>query len=439
MCINRETAGERGVGKMKRWLAALLCVLLLPCGGCAFSPDAVDALLEAPRLSERQTEIYNALTGAEGRNLTLKYPKEGDNRSAFLLHDLDGAEGDEALAFYQSQAADAYVHIFVVDTDEENEWHGVANIAVEGNEIDKVVFANLFGSGSVTLVGAQGENKSQRSLSAYQYLDGNISMIYTAGYTAFSVTDIDADGLDELFLFRLSDEQDSLFLTVVQEENGKLTETDELEIGSASLSLLQMRSGQMPDGRQALYVDYVQGAGSYYTELYYWEDGRLIGSDLRRQTARTFRQGCRDIAENGVCLIPRQQAMTAYPAISDDAPYWVFWQQFDPAERRLSTVTVSYLDLAAGYALLFTEEEAARLTFRTVVDTGETVCTEAATGGEVFRLQTFRRSERDEMPYDYAVIGSAGQYLYAAQVVNRCSSDLATDVGRLSERFYSYN
>ncbi len=424
---------------MKRILAVFCCLLLLSAGGCAFSPDTMDSLLEAPRLSERQTEIYNALTDAEGKSLTLKYPKEGENRSAFLLHDLDGAEGDEALAFYQTKTADAYVHIFVVDTDEENEWHGVANIAAEGNEVDKVVFANLFGNGSVVLAGTQGESKTQRSLSAYQYLDGNISMIYTAGYTAFSVTDIDADGLDELFLFRLSDAQDSLLLTVVQAENGRLTETDELEIGNAELSLLQMRSGRMSDGRQALYVDYVQGTGSYYTDLYYWENGGLVSSELRRQTVRTFRQGCRDLAGNGVYLIPQQRAMTGYPAISADAPYWVCWLRFDPADRQLRTEVVSYLDLAAGYALLFSAEEASRLTFQTNDDTGETVCTEAETGGEVFRIRMFKRSERDEMPYDYAEIGSAGQYLYAAQVVNRCSSELATDVGRLSERFYSYN
>lgn len=428
---------------MKKILALLLALFLLPLSGCAFSQDALEALLEAPRLSERQTEIYNALTDAVGRNFLLKYPKDGENRSAFLLHDLDGTPGEEALAFYQTQAQDAFVHIFFFDTDEDNEWHGVANISVEGNEIDKVMFANLFGNGWVMLAGAQGENKTQRSLWAYQYLDGNISMIYTASYIACYVTDIDADGLDELFLFRLSDEQDSLRLTVVQEVNGELHETDELVVGNTDLSLLQMQSGQMTDGRQALYVDYVQSSGAYYTDLYYWEDGHLTNGmaeqELRRQTARTVRQSCRDLQGDSIYLIPQQRVMAGYDEVTAEDPYWTYWQSFDPIHRQLSVSLVTCVNLSAGYALRFTEQEAEQITFSALNETDEAICTEAATGGEIFRVRLLKKSERDEMPADYAEIGSFGQYLYIAQILNQCSEGLTTDIGRLRERFMIYN
>lgn len=77
-------------------LMAVLCLVTMLCGCSAgfFSGD----LLTSPRLTDEQTEIYNALTASAGR-VDLRYPHTGSYRSAFVIRNIDNEPTDEAIVF----------------------------------------------------------------------------------------------------------------------------------------------------------------------------------------------------------------------------------------------------------------------------------------------------------------------------------------------------
>ena len=72
---------------LKVGLLALCGLLLSAC--VSFQLNVTD-LMQSPKLTEDQTEIYEALTTAAGvSDVQLKYPKRGNYRSSFVLFDLD--------------------------------------------------------------------------------------------------------------------------------------------------------------------------------------------------------------------------------------------------------------------------------------------------------------------------------------------------------------
>ena len=85
-------------------LMAVLCLVTMLCGCSAgfFSGD----LLTSPRLTDEQTEIYNALTASAGR-VDLRYPHTGSYRSAFVIRNIDNEPTDEAIVFYEQNKTDA--------------------------------------------------------------------------------------------------------------------------------------------------------------------------------------------------------------------------------------------------------------------------------------------------------------------------------------------
>ena len=67
---------------------------------CSFG-SSIDNLMVPPKLSVEQEQIYSALTDAAGTSISLKYPKSGKYLSAFIVEDIDGDGGSEAVVFYE--------------------------------------------------------------------------------------------------------------------------------------------------------------------------------------------------------------------------------------------------------------------------------------------------------------------------------------------------
>ncbi len=75
----------------------LLCVMLL-LSSCTGINSTVTDLMKPPKLTQKQEEIYSALQTAVGTDkITLKYPKSGNYRSAFVFRDIDQDGEEEAL------------------------------------------------------------------------------------------------------------------------------------------------------------------------------------------------------------------------------------------------------------------------------------------------------------------------------------------------------
>ena len=59
-----------------------VCLSCLTMTGCSALNFSVEGLINAPKLSSEQSEIHQALIESVGSNITLKYPENGEYRSA---------------------------------------------------------------------------------------------------------------------------------------------------------------------------------------------------------------------------------------------------------------------------------------------------------------------------------------------------------------------
>ena len=111
--------------------------------GCSFSAS-IDTLMSPPKLSVEQEQIYNALTDAAGTSISLKYPKSGKYLSAFIVEDIDGDGGNEAIVFYEKTSLaveENTLRINILDKDGDK-WRSVCDTSADGTEIEKVIIEN---------------------------------------------------------------------------------------------------------------------------------------------------------------------------------------------------------------------------------------------------------------------------------------------------------
>ena len=89
--------------KLSKCLAVILTVAVISSVFCSCTSSLSEggALITAPTLFEEQDEILRALRRSAGDKIILEYPKAGENRSAFILSDIDGDGESEAVAFYR--------------------------------------------------------------------------------------------------------------------------------------------------------------------------------------------------------------------------------------------------------------------------------------------------------------------------------------------------
>ena len=89
--------GSESLTRLKR---AAVCALSIFLTGCSALNFSVEGLVNAPKLTAEQSQIHEALIKSVGSNITLKYPRNGDHRSAYVIADIDDEPNDEAIVFY---------------------------------------------------------------------------------------------------------------------------------------------------------------------------------------------------------------------------------------------------------------------------------------------------------------------------------------------------
>ncbi len=184
---------------MKLRIAALLvgvCMLLTSCMSLA---QGTDSLMRPPKLSVEQQKIYAALSASVGDSIVLKYPGQGEHRSAFVMYDIDNDGEEEIIVFYaSSQGGD--VRMSILEKQGED-WFSVYDSLGLGPEIDSISFRHITKKDQVNVVVSyEVLSIQQKILAVYTYKDKQLIEDFVCDYTSSLIQDFDGDGLDELFL-----------------------------------------------------------------------------------------------------------------------------------------------------------------------------------------------------------------------------------------------
>lgn len=406
-------------------LKLLIFPLLTLLTGCAFS-SSIDNLMSPPKLSVEQEQIYNALTNATGTSISLKYPKSGKYLSAFIIEDIDGDGGDEAVVFYEKNSIaleENTLRINILDQSD-GKWRSVCDTPAKGAEIEKVMISEL-GSDDRTnlIIGSSLINRSEKNVSIYSYIDGNIEETFSESYSFIDVTDLDRDDENEFLLlsgassggtataeaYKLND--DGMYYQYSCRLSGSFTEFDSLNYG------------QIDEERTGLYIDAVTGTGLIQTDIIYMDDKGLkkIFSAPEESMATVRPAGCTsfDIDGDGILEIPVQTIAAGYEEVSESEQMkfteWFFVGRNNKLEKKYS----SYYSINDGYIFVFPEKWKNNVTVKRDSINDEIVfCSyeNGETGRELLRIYfaTDQPSIEDRISNGYMFLQTKGDSAYLA-------------------------
>jgi len=311
--------------KIKFIAVCLLCLLLCGCSASA----SVENLLTPPKLLAEQNEIYQELIESVGQGVKLKYPRSGDYRSAFVLHNIDDEPGDEAMVFYESknvQSGESALRLKFLDRID-GKWEAVYDMSCMGSEIDSISFTKL-GSSKLTdiIICYTLLNAAEKTFSVINYVGQIPVEVHSSAYTCMEVVDLNEDGLDELVTVNVN--KAAMMSSAAMYTNGengfeKLSETP---LYGGTADYLRVTKGQLDEDTTALFLDYSNGSQQSGTNVLYCYGNRLVCPDSVGQNASAVisRQVndymaeiyCYDIDGDGFVEIPSTTPLPGYETLT---------------------------------------------------------------------------------------------------------------------------
>ncbi|MBP0980335.1 MAG: hypothetical protein J6Q18_02090, partial [Oscillospiraceae bacterium] len=222
---------------MKRFLALLLVLLTLSgCSGFA-NKDNIMNLLSSPSLSQRESEIVECIKAHLGRDIILKYPKQGENVSPVQITDLSGDGTDQAVVLYSAPGQGGNIRMAVL-TAADDGWRLDYDSEGYGTEIYKIIFANLNGgAGKQIIVGYTFADSSEKILAVYTVDGEGIREMEYRSCQDFIVEDVTGDTAKDIVLAGINSDNKHTQLRILSNQ------------GNSALALLAAKQLSVPNSR----------------------------------------------------------------------------------------------------------------------------------------------------------------------------------------------
>ncbi len=394
---------------------------------CSFG-TSIDNLMAPPKLSVEQEQIYNALTDAAGTSISLKYPKSGKYLSAFIVEDIDGDGGNEAVVFYEKTslaAEENTLRINILDQSD-GKWRSVCDTPAGGAEVEKVIISKLGSNDRINvIIGSSLINRSEKNVSIYNYYDGTIEQTFSSSYSFIDVTDLDEDEKNEFLLLSGAGAG-----TPAAAESYKLDEEGiyhkySLELSGSFTEFDNLVYGKLSDGKTGLYIDAVSGTGFIQTDVIYMDESGLskVFATPEESLSTVRPSGCSsyDIDGDGILEIPVQTISPGYEELSEGEQMkltsWLFINDDNKLEEKYS----SYYSVNDGYILIFPDRWLNRVTVKRDSINDEIVfCaySDGKTGRELLRIYCAEdsASREDRITSGYMLMHTKGESAYLAYI-----------------------
>lgn len=296
------------------FLAFALVFLL--CGCDMFAADTAE-LLSPPKLSGDISPIADAIAKGAGGGYTLKYPSNGNFRSAVVQNDIDGDGRLEAFAFYSmkekengADTVNMYISLICLDN---GEWICTDRQKTVAGGVERIDFCDLDGDGvSEILVGWEIYGASEMQLAVYSFKDGKLTQRTMQKYSRFVCCDLNEDGINEILIIKFSAAEQINTAGIYKLTESGITELYSCELDKTVHSVGEPEVSYLSSGRPAVYIDEIKGVGAI-TEVLFVEKNRLVNPLMNaesRETLATLRSAgitSKDINGDGIIEIPVQE------------------------------------------------------------------------------------------------------------------------------------
>lgn len=316
---------------MKKWTCFLICsILAIFLSGCNMT--TVDKLYSPPVRSNDYTNlqsvIQDAMSGCE-----YAAPQSGENQQTVQLADLDGDGKKEYLLFAKNSNAEKPLRIFVFSGDGDT-YHLQDTLELAGTSFDKVDYVQMDRSRGVELVvGYQVSDQVLRAVSAYSMIEGKMMRIMTTHYSGFLCTDIDGNGLSDIFLFYPNPENvEKSVAECFGYQGGMLCRSQTVSLSASVDRIRRILVGKLQDGPNAVYIASSVDDSAVITDAVSFTEKGLTNVCLTSesgnsvQTIRNSLIYADDIDNDGILELPSLVS----PAVpegtkSDETQYVIRW------------------------------------------------------------------------------------------------------------------
>ena len=432
---------------MKKRLFALTGILICLClcfSGCSFSILSVDELIRPPKISGESSSLQQAFEDIIGNELTqMKTPIKGENRSSYVIFDIDSDGNDDGLVFYSDPSVDKFARIAVFKHNG-SEWKSVSVLEGLAEEIYEVGFHDINGDGNyevliswtnldpdssanetLTLVG-------NRILTLYKFTNSKMTLLKTENFTKMYVSDFSGDGADDIFLSTVSISDDlnkttGRIITFNSDCTACFDKTFSLigmlDIVSVASDFVNTDENQY----SRIYVDGVLSEAAYVTDVIQYSpaDGEIYFPLHTKEenelplTARSSKLYSADINADGIIEIPTLYELPFSKRIDNDSDSTVnplnlvVWSQFQNQE--IVPVLKTLYNKAYNYYFVFNEEWISQISAVYNANSSLIVFYSVDNGEfteKLFSIMAFSKSDWDENKYNFDLLLDGDIYVY---------------------------
>lgn len=285
------------------FILALITALIFT--GCSLSPNGSD-LLHPPKTTGNEAEIEQLIESTAKGSYMLKYPNNGDYRSAIITKDFDNDGKDEAIAFYRTTDNEPVTNMLIM-SDTKKGFKTCLNYETQYTDIDCVQFADYdFDGIDEILVGFVTYTSGINELVAFDYNAENDTakaVELTSHYSSFTTGDYDFDGSMEIMLLTLSSADTKAKATLIDYDKNQLYIQSSCNMDGNVTRFENIQSALINTDTYGVIVDGFT-SDSYNSQVIVFNETELQIEVCKATAERTQPMKSRDIDEDGFIEIP---------------------------------------------------------------------------------------------------------------------------------------
>ncbi len=404
-------------------LLGCMLLFLLLLSACSPGRD-MEELMALPKLPQEYLELQHVLDDLQAEGAAFSAPVSGSYRQSVQFYDVNGDGAEEALAFFRTSGERPLkIYIFIRSG---SRYETAAVVEGDGASIESVTYTDMDGDGWTELVVGWSMDAELKMLTVYSLKAFQASPIANAGYTQYTVGDLNEDGHSELLLVRLGDGDKNGTAELIGVSRDGETVNISSRISGGMESISRLTCGTLLDRKPALFVE-GGVSGGLVTDILLYEGETLrnitLGSEeISEGTFRSSSVGLRDMNGDGVPEIPIPRAL---PAQGETVYRVLDWYAFNSRGiRRLQLST--YHNFSDSWYLTLSEYWGDRITIRREdTDTGERAVVFSRWNGadkpvtDFLIVYTISGASREELASRQGrlILYSGAEITYAAQLL----------------------
>ena len=355
--------------------SAVLTLCMLFCSGCSDLSFSDNSIIRPPRATGDKAEIQDIISQKAGGKYTLKYPQNGDYRSAIIMHDSQKT-GESAIALYSTDN-DPNIQVCIISL-VDGEWKCIGNFTNSVSGVDRVMFEDISGDGKDDIIIGWNAYNNQKTLSAYSFENDAVrEMAIDDTYSEIVVADITNDGMDDIVLLSLSgtDTPSTAKLLQYSEQEKHPIGKFSLELDPEITAFTNVIVGNIDGGKIGIIADGEKPNGLLSTQIIYFDEQEkalknpLVTMTNGTATNATTRKDIiisRDIDGDGNVEVPVTSQMSASSNDKTETLCSVTaWKQLKTADDSLNTKMTTVINYTDGYYFIMPDRWIGTVTAKT--------------------------------------------------------------------------